>query len=972
MPLTKLNKENLIPSLNARKVLKDRLGFIWVSTQEGLFRFDGTISRAFSQNVANRKFILNGTDIFDLAIDYTGDHLWALSLTGGLTKINISSGTTDTTISLKGVQAWCRSLAVTAGHIFIGSADGTVFRIDKSNYTNEVVFRSAEKLQKPGSINKILLDQRNKLWFLISEVGIVTSDSIFNNWKFLIDESQPSDSEIPAYTDLAANSEYIFIPINTGLKIVDIEKQWYVNIRSVLKGKLLNILNRKFDCITIFGEEAFVTGDGKLLKISFSSGEITELRFSRFMDDDDWLLYTSSIYFDGKALWIGGQYGLAYIRNLDPPVTGYYESMDKSFLRLGHCTTIFHRSENEVYVCTDNGLFRVYLQSGALKRLSDPQTFYSGICLPNNSLLVSGPGGTEFYFGGRKKNLSSVFPELGLLADKGFVSMVTLRDSLYFFAAFNPNEFYAWDRKKRLLHKVDVSSWLGARKGYFTKRLFFDSEEKLWVLFDASITKYNPQTRSSEEMYFLFPNSTDTLNINMDIAETGSYYWIADYGHGLARVSKDNGAIKLYGKKEGFYNVGLNKIVLINDTLLAISSNTGLSIMNVKNESIETFLEEDGMHSNYFEQFSGTSVSDIAIFGGLGGMTAFDAKKMNLRKSRHDVYISSIMVHVRADTTTENFDINQEYFEIPAGALQATVNFSSINYDSPEKFGFAYRIMEVDTNWINIGNSRSINLMGRQPGNYSIEIKYLDGNFSETQSIARVSLNWLPLWYQTLWFRVGVVIFAAGFLYALYRYRISQIKAQQNIRKNMASDLHDDIGSTLNTVKVFTHLAKNSQGDLDFLNKIEDALSQATTGLRDMIWILDDSLDTTEEFLERIKKFALPISLANNITFSSKIEYELKNSILTKKEKRNLLLMAKEAINNSIKYSGCKNIEVLFQKNFKKKVLIIKDDGNGFDTDSPSQGNGIKNLKYRSKNINYKVQIISTIGNGTEITISEI
>jgi signal transduction histidine kinase len=192
------------------------------------------------------------------------------------------------------------------------------------------------------------------------------------------------------------------------------------------------------------------------------------------------------------------------------------------------------------------------------------------------------------------------------------------------------------------------------------------------------------------------------------------------------------------------------------------------------------------------------------------------------------------------------------------------------------------------------------------------------------------------------------------------------------IRKNIASDLHDDIGSTLNTVKIFAHMARKDVKDANNLDQIEAALTEASTGLRDMIWILDDARDTVYELLERIKKFALPVTVANGLQLQCTLDEKSRNHILSKNEKRNLLLVAKEAINNSLKYAQCRHIAI--QVELKKGILCmtITDDGNGFDTAAHTEGNGLRNISFRASQMGYSATIESDPGKGTVIRVVQI
>jgi signal transduction histidine kinase len=174
---------------------------------------------------------------------------------------------------------------------------------------------------------------------------------------------------------------------------------------------------------------------------------------------------------------------------------------------------------------------------------------------------------------------------------------------------------------------------------------------------------------------------------------------------------------------------------------------------------------------------------------------------------------------------------------------------------------------------------------------------------------------------------VLVIIVIAGLLFALYQYRIQQLKKQQQIRRGIASDLHDDLGSTLNTVKIFAHMAKIGEETENFLEKIEESLSLASAGLRDMIWVLDDSGDTVHELVERIKKNGQSVCQANNIRLETSVGGDLDSKSISKTE--------------------------------------------GFDLEKSPKGCGLRNITERASQIRYHTSIQSSPGYGTSITLAK-
>ena len=139
-----------------------------------------------------------------------------------------------------------------------------------------------------------------------------------------------------------------------------------------------------------------------------------------------------------------------------------------------------------------------------------------------------------------------------------------------------------------------------------------------------------------------------------------------------------------------------------------------------------------------------------------------------------------------------------------------------------------------------------------------------------------------------------------------------------------------------------------------------------------MIWVLDDSLDTVDELITRLKQYAFPVAAASNIEAIVKAENEINNRKLTKEEKRNLFLVCKEAFNNSIKYAEATQIIIAITASGKKIQIVIKDNGKGFNENEIKKGYGLENMQYRAAQIKYKLLLQSSPGNGTHIIIQPL
>ena len=355
--------------------------------------------------------------------------------------------------------------------------------------------------------------------------------------------------------------------------------------------------------------------------------------------------------------------------------------------------------------------------------------------------------------------------------------------------------------------------------------------------------------------------------------------------------------------------------------------------------------------------------------GGINGFTVIDPSKLVVNKNPPAFYFEAVDVKLSNGRNIVNNTLDIKNITIPDNWLQASVSFMGINFDAPKRVTYKYQIKEIDTNWINNGYRDVIDIIGLPPQSYTIEIKAAneDGYWSRPK-ILIVKIE--PKWYQTWWFKFIIIALISCILYGFYSYRINQIKVQQRIRRDIANDLHDDLGSSLNSIKIFTHLAIEKKQNATYLSEIEKLITHTAVGLRDMLWVLEDSQDNLNELIERIKKFAVPIAHANQISFEYSIDTALSNQKISKTEKKNLLLILKEALNNSFKYAACTNIKITIKPGSNNKIsILITVDGVGFNTADQKDGYGLNNIKYRAKQINYQIQYTSSPGNGTSIMI---
>jgi signal transduction histidine kinase len=496
--------------------------------------------------------------------------------------------------------------------------------------------------------------------------------------------------------------------------------------------------------------------------------------------------------------------------------------------------------------------------------------------------------------------------------------------------------------------------------------LFKGSDRDLFILTEKSIIRFDPLSACYTS--HSITDGRKAYSNFMDMCETDQDYWVATYGDGVIQMSKDFKIKKVITTKEHLSNSCVYRVFRQENQILC-TTNKGISVIDSRTYQVKNYFRQDGLHDNAFEQACGYQLGKKIYTGGVNGFTVIEPALFTRNLLPPRLYWKNIRIN-RPSGLIDTTHIALQNLQVPSDVLQTTISFSALNYANPTRVSYHYRIIGLNGDWISLAQQNFVNLIGLNPGTYTLQVKACNEDGICNKNPLQLTLLYLPKWHQTWWFKIALLLTGIVLAQFIQQYRISQLKKQQQIRKEIANDLHDDIGSTLNTIKNFTYLLKLEPSNREYLEKIDESLNTANYGLRDMIWVLDDTEDTVFALMDRIKRFALPACEANNIKFTGDTISEKVSRNISKTEKRNLFLIAKESINNSIKYSRCRHIKVIITQKKADMALVISDDGTGFDVKNVSGGNGLKNIRYRSEQIKWSLEITSETA-GTTVSLTK-
>jgi len=201
------------------------------------------------------------------------------------------------------------------------------------------------------------------------------------------------------------------------------------------------------------------------------------------------------------------------------------------------------------------------------------------------------------------------------------------------------------------------------------------------------------------------------------------------------------------------------------------------------------------------------------------------------------------------------------------------------------------------------------------------------------------------------------------------------MKAREEERNRIARELHDDLGATLSGIGMYTHLIKSKVNKEppsvieSMVNTIEQSASEMVSKLSDIVWVVNPRQDSIGKLIQRVEEFALDMAKARSMELKLYTEIADKNLKLDMRARKNIYLICKEAINNSVKYSQASKLDFSAVSIDHLVEVSIMDNGIGYDMANIKRGNGLNNIEIRAKEIGAEFYVGAEPGKGSRVEL---
>ncbi|MGH7601270.1 MAG: ligand-binding sensor domain-containing protein, partial [bacterium] len=555
------------------------------------------------------------------------------------------------------------------------------------------------------------------------------------------------------------------------------------------------------------------------------------------------------------------------------------------------------------------------------------------------------------------------------------------RDSVLWIGTFGGG-LNRFDRKAKTFfsYKHDVKD-SNSISGNAIEAIVEDSRGTLWVgTYDGGLSCFDRRTQKFQRYQYdrRDPRSLSSNHVTCFHEDRAGNLWIGT-ANGLNKLDAGRRHFTKYFEKDGLANSYLYGILEDDDANLWLSTNKGLSRFNPATGEFKNFGVHDGLQGN---EFNGgayyKSRNGEMFFGGLNGFNRFFSQSIidnphvppialidfQVFNRMVPINVMGVGTATRLPRLTKSISATEE-ISLSYQHSVFSFEFAALDYWAPEKNQYSYKMEGFDAEWIAAGTKNSATYTNLNPGEYVFRLRGANCDGVWNEEGASVKLTIAPPFWLTWWFRGLGLAAAAGLLALLHHYRVQRLLELDRLRVRLASDLHDDLGSTLNAIAIKTEMMQagmapeeNSQQ----LTQIGRMCREMIKALRDVVWSIDARNDRVKDLLDHMREFAEATLAERNIEIqfvTSAINMEKR---LAFNFRQNLYLIFKEALNNVLKYAEASQVRVEMSNGEKIFQMKISDNGKGLEGAPQRNGDGLRNMKLRAEQIGAELEYENSAG----------
>ncbi|MES2277249.1 MAG: two-component regulator propeller domain-containing protein [Bacteroidota bacterium] len=845
------SKEGLSSNI-VNAILKDRYGYMWFGTDDGLNRFDGKQFIAYRHSDDDPKSINSnvvvclfeekngnlwvgtgsGISMYDRKLDCfvnvgppvlsinsgPDDKLW-LGTYGGLLTLDIKTKKISPFYAKNSADqpAVSNSLPCIfkdrSDRMWLGNKTGLyLFQPEKKAFRRYAHSNSNDDGLVDNAVSSITQDRSGNIW-IGTDNGVsmlAPGSNSFRNYRHSVANNHSLSSNI-VYSMAADPNGNIWIGTEEGLNVLNPVSGNIHRVERDPRNKY-SLIGKAVKCILIDRDNIFWVGTyrGGINKYDKNLA-FFNLRQSNSFDSQGLSakVVTSFANVDDTGVYVGTDGGGLNFFNFK---TGLFKHLPLSGRTDGQSILTMESVGSEIWIGTYlNGLYIYNVKTGESRQITKG----------------NGPGsvsGNDIFCIRRDS--------------RGNVWIGTNGEGVNMWDA-SKKIFQRFSRNESGTHFIPVNGYIRAIEEDRNGNMLIGSSGDGIAVFNP----FNGETHMLNASNSKLPHNTvNTLCVSAD-----GTIWVGMSEGGLAYYDERKREFIAYSEKDGLANDVIYKILEDHQGKIWVSTNKGISSFDRKLKKFSNYTYYNGLQRSPFVQGAGLRQSDGTLFfGGTDGFNYFNPAGLHFNKNVPSVVLTQLRISNKIVVPSKDAEIKEQISIAKEIELDYKQNFSlsfaALNFTSPHESRYFYKLDKFDRDWNSVGATNTAGYTNLDPGKYTFYVKATSENGSWTSPVTAIMIFVRPPFWRTYYaYMLYVLLAAAGLFYIRHR-GIRKLEAkfaleQERLQMRQAVEQERLEGERLHEfdqlkIKFLTNLSHEFRTPISLIMGPVDQLLQVETSAR--------------------------------------------------------------------------------------------------------------------------------------------
>ena len=970
---TKLGKKQGLASTAVFQSVQDKQGFIWFATENGLQRFDGHNFLTFHNKHGDSTSIPG--DYFNKLYFDSKNRLWLIS-GGEIGIFNTNRFTFKKISTTPPINIVKKIMEDKSGRILLVTdlADVLVFDEKAMAFNSKLFLPSLP----PGyRLDNIVEDKEPGKFWITTKQGILYYDG-----KSITVPTNTLEGDT-TMIDHIRNTRYPFVASNGSVWFIS-----WIPFRSV---PVLYNFQPQTKSLKVFGNSR-----KRILDNNYEIWSIRELK-------------------DG-SIWIYGQGMLGYLdKNTNQFVHIKSVAASEYDIEYDYVVDLFEDKERNIWINSNKGLYRVnkglqYFSYQRNRRVNDTTEYEEHVTsiLPTKqgAIWVSTRGKGIFSYDSQWRPIENSFTALDT-ANKSLevVSMIERSNGDFWLGMRNGqiriyhpltktvDQFYLpgaksesirqllEDRNKNIwvgnnegdLYKFDQGNWrdsvgsvhlVDSQLGPITK-LYEDWPGNLWIgTMTDGLYKRDGKTNQLIHHYQNSKGKDDGLLLNVanDIVQYNDSTILVASGNSLSILNTHTGKFHYITVSDGIPSERIINIIVDKKKRIWLAMLNGLYRLNLEKKIPIIYTEVNGLQSSNIEIASEAILPDGRIVvGTVRDFIVFNPDVVIDTTKVPDVVLTGMKAldnPVLVDSTQE------KSISLPYDQSALTIEFTTLNFS---KYYTVMYMMEGLDNRCRATSDMKVSYPYLPSGDYIFKVQAVNEEGIAGETIELLNIHVETAFWKSWWFWSIIGALVLGFLFWLDRRRIKRREFIQNMRTNIAVNLHEEVNTALNKINLLSEIAGMKadyeiEKSKEYIHQIRTKSRHMIVAMNDLLWSIEPSNDDMRKTTGRFTEYLHGLNNEVQGRFTLKVDNSVYQSNLDMQTRYHSLYLFKAVIENLVDFS-VKNADLFLriERNDLVYKVSVKDEHlNDYDVAGILKGSAIAD---RISQLNATAHIESQNGN---------